>query len=246
MCRMFLLCSKKNFNIETKILKKFISSCHWRYFRKYNIIGHHNLGWGFAYIPENSKKLVIKRDIIPIYRADWKKLTKIKTRFLLVHVRKSYPWKKNVRDIHPININHKYVITHNGIIKNPSFPKLNDSGLEKIKETTELDTRKYLCYILDKIKEGFDLKEALESVFKQIELGIAANAFLFNAKECNIIKRASKKFTGRHRTLFIANHGSSIIVSTTPLSSNAKEIPNNSLIRINLSTLNTKMIKLEI
>ena len=61
-------------------MKKFVSSCHWQYFRKYNIFGHHNLGWGFAYLPESrSKNLIVKRDITPIYYADWESLTKIKT-----------------------------------------------------------------------------------------------------------------------------------------------------------------------
>jgi len=246
MCRMFFQCSLEPFNIDFNILKSFIKSCHWRYFKKYDIVGHHGLGWGFAYIPENGKKLVIKRDITPIYHADWKNLTKIKTRFLLVHARKSYPWKKSMNDIHPININENYVITHNGTIKNSSFPKVIDPKLDNIMNKTNLDTRKYLCCIIDNLKQGFDLKNALESVLSKLELELGANAFLFNFKECNIIKNQNEKFTGRHRTLFLSKNKNQILVSTTPLKSNAKEIANNSLIQINLANLKMKMINLEI
>jgi predicted glutamine amidotransferase len=87
MCRMFFKCSLEPFRMDYEILKEYVKSCHWRYLRKYDLLGHHGLGWGFAYVSENDNKLVIKRDINPIYHADWKNLTKIKTRFLLVHAR---------------------------------------------------------------------------------------------------------------------------------------------------------------
>ena len=106
---MFFKCSLEPFHIDYKILKKYVKSCHWRYLRKYDLLGHHGLGWGFAYISENDNDLVIKRDITPIYHADWKNLTKIKTRFLLVHARKTLPWKKNFGNVHPINIKEKYL-----------------------------------------------------------------------------------------------------------------------------------------
>ena len=245
MCRMFFLCSLEPFQIDFKILKKFVTSCHWHYLRKYNLFGHHGLGWGFAYISEDDNKLVIKRDITQIYHADWKNLTKIKTRFLIVHARKTLPWKKNFRDVHPIDIGDKYIITHNGIIKGFPDKKLKNPKLERIYRNTNLDTRKYLCAIIDELQEGKSLKNTLESIFKEIEIGAGANAFLFNSHTCNVITNHKTNFNGRHHTLFLSKKPKEILVSTTPLTDNAKEIPNYSLIQIDLNNLNLNAMKLE-
>ena len=244
---MFFQYSTEEFNIPPNLLKRFVASCHWAYFRKYDLFGHHNCGWGFAYIPENSKKLIIKRDFNPIYRADWKSLSKLKSKFFLVHVRKTVlPWEKSIEDIHPININEKYVMTHNGIIKKDSFPDLKDSKLQSIIKKTDMDTRKYLCLIIDELKQKLNIKKAIQSALKQIEVKTTANAFLFNSHECIIIKYQNNTFHGRHTTLFLTKEKNKILVSTTPLSSKAKEIPNKSLIQIDLSNIKIKFSKLEI
>jgi predicted glutamine amidotransferase len=238
---MFLQCSNESSQVDFPILKKFIATCHWQYLRKYNLFGHHSLGWGFAYIPEDSNNhLIIKRDIHPIYKADWKSLAEIKTRFLVVHARKTMPWKRSLENVHPINIGEKYLIVHNGIIKNPSFPKLSYPDLEKIRKETNLDTRKYLCYIIDKLKEGFNLQNALKEIFQVLELGAGANAFLFNAQECNVITYHNTNFNGRHHTLFIQKDKDTIFVSTTPLKLNSKELTNKILLNIDLNTLRVK------
>jgi len=242
---MFFQCSTEPFFIDTRLLKKFVKSCHWQYLHKYNLFGHHNLGWGFAYLDEN-QNLKIKRDITPIYKADWKGLSNIKTHFLLVHARKAYPWKKDFRNIHPINLQDKYLITHNGVIKTDSFPPLKDTNLEEIRILDTLDTRRYLCSILDKIKQEIPLKNALEEIFKNIQIGAGANAFLFNSNECNVISYHNSNFNGRHHTLFMKNAGNNILVSTTPLLKKMKEIANKSLIRIKLSDLSTKFMKIDL
>ena len=245
MCRMFFRCSTKPFSIEIDFLKKFVKSCHWQYLHKYNLFGHHNLGWGFAYLNEE-RKLVIKRDINPIYKSDWKALSKIKTRFLVVHARKANPWKKNFKDIHPINIQQNYMIVHNGVIKINSFTPLKDPTLERIRASTSLDTRRYLCAILDKINNGTRLKGALEEIFRTVEIAAGANAFLFNSNECDVITHHNPNFNGRHHTLFIKKLDYNILVCTTPLVERMKEIPNDTLIKINLSDLSTNLMKLEI
>jgi len=245
MCRMFFKCSLKPFYINYTVLKQFLATCRWRYFRKYDIFGHHSLGWGFAYLSENNKELVIKRDINPIYHADWESLTKIKTRFLLVHARKTLPWKRKFENVHPINIGEKYLITHNGIIKNFPETNLNNTKLNRIYKETDLDTRKYLCSIIDHIQESKDLERGLKLVFKEIEIGAGANAFLFNSQKCNVITNHNTNFNGRHHTLFISQKNNEIIVSTTPLTTSAKEIPNHSLIQINLANLDTNFTKLD-
>jgi predicted glutamine amidotransferase len=239
------MCSLEPFYLDRKILNKFIKSCHWRYLRKYDLLGHHGLGWGFTYLSENSDKLVTKRDITPIYHASWKELTKIKTRFLLVHARKTLPWKRNFKDVHPININEDYLLTHNGIIKNFPNKKLSTPKLDRIYKETDLDTRKYLCSIISELHEGNPLKIGLESIFKDIEIGAGANAFLFNSKKCNVITNHKNNFNGRHHTIFISKNHSNILVSTTPLTKNAKEIPNYTLVQINLDDLNLNTMKLE-
>ena len=245
MCRMFFRCSTEPFSIEIDFLKKFVKSCHWQYLHKYNLFGHHNLGWGFAYLNENFK-LIIKRDITPIYKADWKALNKIKTRFILVHARKAYPWKKDFKNIHPINIHQNYLIAHNGVIKTDSFPPLKDPTLERIRTSTSLDTRRYLCAILDKVNNGTSLKVALEEIFRTVEIAAGANGFLFNSKECDVITHHNTNYNGRHHTLFIKILDDNILVCTTPLLENMKEIPNDTLIKINLSDLSTDLMKLEI
>ena len=245
MCRMFFRCSTEPFNFEIDILKKFVKSCHWQYLHKYNLFGHHNLGWGFAYLNEKLE-LVIKRDINPIYKADWKALSKIKTRFLLVHARKAYPWNKNFRDIHPINIQQNYLIAHNGVIKTDSFPPLRDPTLERIRASTSLDTRRYLCAILDRFNNGISLKDTLEEIFRTVEIGAGANAFLFNSNECDVITHHNTNFNGRHHTLFIKILDEDILVCTTALLESMKEISNDTLIKINLMNLSTNFMKLEI
>ena len=242
---MFFQCSTEPFFIDLHLLKKFIDSCHWQYLRKYNLFGHHNLGWGCAYLDEN-QNLIIKRDITPIYKSDWKGLSRVKTCFLLVHARKAYPWKKDFKNVHPINIREKYLITHNGVIKTDSFPPLKDINLEKIRLLDTLDTRRYLCSISDKIRSGKPLKNALEEIFKEIQIAAGANAFLFNSKECNVISYHNSNFNGRHHTLFMKIGDKKLLVSTTPLLKNMNEIANKSLIRINLLDLSIKFMKIEI
>jgi len=246
MCRMFFQCAKQPFTISIDFLKKFVSSCHWQYLRKYNLFGHHNLGWGFAFISQDEERLIIKRDITPIYQANWKGLNQIKTRFLLVHARKAYPWNKNFKNIHPINIGENYQIVHNGVIKSDSFLQLNDARLEKIRNETTLDTRRYLCSIIDKLIKGLDLKKSLEEIYITIEIGAGANAFLFNTKECNVITHHNNNFNGRHHTLFIKKSMDNINVCTTPIINDALEIPNNSLIQIDLENFTMKFNQLEI
>lgn len=249
MCRMFFQCSTETFNISYDLLKKFVKSCHWTYFHKYNVFGHHNCGWGVAYFPDGKQNLVVKRDINPIYYADWKSLINIKTRFLLVHARKTVkPWKKAIENVHPINIKEKYLMTHNGTIKIDSFPKLKDAQLNLIKKKTEMDTRKYLCLIMDELKQNGEIKSSIQSALNKIDVSSSANAFLFNSKECIVIKRQKSTFNGRHTTLFLKKANGKILVSTTPLdtSQKAMEIPNNSLIKIDLNNLKTEYSKLEI
>jgi predicted glutamine amidotransferase len=207
-------------------------------------LGHHGLGWGFTYLSENNNELVIKRDINPIYQSDWKNLTKVKTRFLLVHARKTMPWKRKIENVHPINITEKYLITHNGIIKNFPNKILKNPKLDGIYKKTDLDTRKYLTSIIDQIQDGKDLKSSLEQTFKEIEIGAGANAFLFNSQMCNVITNHKSNFNGRHHTLFLSRDSNEITVSTTRLIKTAKEIPNYSLIQINLANLETTYTKL--
>ena len=244
MCRMFFKCSLEPFYLNSTFLKQFLATCHWRYFKKYDILGHHGLGWGFAYLSENNKELIIKRDINPIYHADWKSLTKIKTRFLLVHARKTMPWKRKIENVHPINIAEKYLLTHNGVIQNFPEKKLNNPKLDRIYKETDLDTRKYLCSIIDQIQDGKNLESSLENTFKEIEIGAGANAFLFNSETCNVITNHKNNFNGRHHTLFLSRDSNEITVSTTRLIKTAIEIPNYSLIQINLTNLDTTFTKL--
>lgn len=249
MCRMFFICSKNPFKIDYEILKNFVASCHWDYFKKYNLFGHHGSGWGFAYISEENEKLIVKRDVNPIYFSNWKNLTKIKTRFLLVHARKTIqPWKKTIENVHPISIGEKYLITHNGTISLDSFPDPQDPKLRDINIATEMDTRRYLCLIMDELKIKSDLKEAIESTLRKIHVNSAANAFLFNSRECIVIKNQNNSFNGRHTTLFLTKDRNTILVSTTPINPQLRafEIPNNTLIKIDLVNLKSKISKLVI
>lgn len=233
---MFFQCSAEPFQIEPVFLKKFVASCYLHYLRRYNIYGRHRMGWGFAYVPENNDKiLIIKRDISPIYHSDWKNLLNIKTRFLLVHARKTKPWHKNYNNLHPINIGEKYSIVHNGTIKKFPSRKLNNLRLEKINNSTQLDTRKYLCHIVDKLNTNYDLKSTLESLFQEIRIGSSANAFLFNSQECHVISHHKNNYKGKNHSLFIKKENGWLNVCTTPILRNSREIENNSLITIDLN-----------
>lgn len=219
-------------NIPIEVLKKFIQSCHWNYLKKYDIFGHHGVGWGFAYIPIDSKKLIIRRTLHPIYNCKWQDLAKIKTRFLLIHARKTLFGKKTLANVHPICVGDSFCLAHNGTIKMSSFPVLNDNNLQYIQNNSDLDTRRYLCTILDHLKSQNSIKNAIELTLKNIHVNSAANAFLFNLNECHIIKYQNDSFNGRHTTVFIEKILNRILISTTPLSSKALEIPNGSLLSI--------------
>jgi len=243
---MFLKCSLKPALIEPTIVKKFVRTCHRTYFRKYDLLGHHHLGWGVAHLSEGKNLITIRRDITPIYKADWKGLERIKTRFLVVHARKAYPWSKSEANIHPINIGTRYLMTHNGTIKMDSFPKLSDPSLERLKNSTTMDTRRYLCSLTDFLQSGMPMKQALETLIKTVKIGIGANAFIFNSNECHIVNYHANRFNGRHRTLFLSKDHDSLLIGTTPLVSYAKEIENNALLSINLSDLSLSFQKLEV
>ena len=131
------------------------------------------------------------------------------------------------------------------IIKNFPRKKLNNPKLDNIYNDTDLDTRKYLCSIINELQEGKNLKNGLESIFKEIEIGAGANAFLFNSQNCNVITNHKNNFNGRHHTLFLSKNHNGILVSTTPLTENAKEVSNHSLIQIDLNDLNLNMVQLE-
>jgi predicted glutamine amidotransferase len=234
-------------SIPITILKKFIKTCHWGYLKKYDLIGHHNAGWGFSYLPQNSQNLVIKRTLYPIYHSQWEDLGKLKTRFLIIHARKTLFGEKKLENVHPINIGDKYCITHNGTIKMASFPVLENPSLQYIQENTDLDTRRYLCTILDHMKQEKTLKKAIERTLNKIQVSSAANAFLFNENECHIIKYQKETYNGRHITLFIEKTSEGLLISTTPLSSTALEIPNHVLLsipKIQSRKLNVQLHKL--
>lgn len=229
---MFIHLSNQPKNISFNLLERFVKSCHWDYFKKYDLVGHHDAGWGFAYIPKNSKKLLLKRTLYPIYSCKWQDLTKIKTKFLLVHARKTIFGEKTTENVHPINIRGEYSIAHNGTIRMDSFQDLDDSLLQEIQKNSDLDTRRYLCTILDNLNKLRNVKEAIEMTLRNIEVNSAANAFLFNLDECYIIKYQKNTFNGRHTTLFFDKTSDGLTICTTPLSSTAQEIPNKSLITI--------------
>jgi predicted glutamine amidotransferase len=218
--------------IPQSILKQFVKSCHWNYFKRYDIIGHHNAGWGFSYIPLKSRELIIKRVSCPIYRCEWEKLSKIKTRFLLIHARKTIFGNKRIENVHPINIGGSYIIAHNGTIKMKSFPSLNDKRLQLILDNTDLDTRRYLCTILDNLNRHENIRKAIEITLNSIHVNSAANAFLFNLHECHIIKYQSDSFNARHTTLFLDKSFNRLLISTTPLTTSALEVPNKALLSI--------------
>ena len=232
MCRMLIHYSLQPTIIPIEILKKFVQSCHWNYLKKYDLFGHHGVGWGFAYIPMDSQKLVIRRSLHPIYDCEWQDLVKIKTRFLIIHARKTLFGKKTLNNVHPICIGDSFCLAHNGTIKMRSFPPLNDPNFQKVQSNTDLDTRRYLCTVLDYLKSQNSIKDAIELTLKNIHIKSAANAFLFNLNECHIIKYQNDSFNGRHTTLFIEKTPNRIIISTTPLTSKALEIPNGSLLSI--------------
>ncbi len=232
MCRMILQYSLQPRTISMEILRSFIKSCHWGYFNNYDLIGHHGAGWGVSYITNDSQQLVIKRSLQPIYKFNWQDLLTLKTRFLIIHARKSIFGERRLQNVHPINVEGKYCLVHNGTIKMSSFPDLNDAKLHKIQKNTDLDTKRYLCTILDNFRSQKTLEKAIEATLKEIEVSSAANGFLFNLNECHIIKYQNSTFNGRHTTLFIDKFPNRLLISTTPLTSTALEIPNQSLLSI--------------
>ncbi|MHA1340847.1 MAG: class II glutamine amidotransferase [Promethearchaeota archaeon] len=259
MCRMMAFFGKEPIKIPEKYLKIFIRNCHFGNFSRGDYLGHHGMGFGILYFDEN-ERVHVKRSINKIWKADPKYFLDIESKCIIIHARKCLPRDKKKEDVHPITIDKKTFMFHNGTIKKSSFSKLNDKFYDQISKHTSMDTRKYLATYLDSLK--FEIENnshsissndisfpiisqnpqnnlieksynAIKKTLSNLQLISAANSFIINKNFLCIIeyKRDFVFLRNLNYTLNIGKiSNNAYCVSVIPFTRKFKPIPNKSAI----------------
>ncbi len=232
MCRMLVRITKTPRNVSFALLKRFVVNCRWGDRMVQDYLGHHNLGWGVAWL-DAEDRIHAKRSLDPIWNSDWEALTKLKTKCFVMHARFALPWQKKMADVHPITIEGRKFLCHNGLVPLDAFPPLGHDKWKEIAENNTMDTRRYLLSILDSEARNPQilLRENLVSVLSEITTGLSANIILLAKKRVYIAQH-------HHTNLFkkynfdLRYHKTSdgVLISSAPLFTPNRRIPNHTLI----------------
>ncbi len=245
MCRMMCFFSPNEISIPMDYLKSFVRASHWGKYKLQDFIGQHRMGWGVSWFDKNGA-IKTQRSIDPIWRSNWKNLTKIKSRCIVLHARRCAPSATNNRDVHPIVIDNKNYMFHNGVIKKDSFPQLDNPELNEILKSTSMDTRRYLATFLDELEKNEDFVETFRRTLPKITVSPSANAFLLNSTDIYIVKYKIEKLHKKAvYQLNIKNFDKGgYCVSVIPFDKSFKGIPNKSCIKYNFRSNKIEFNKL--
>ncbi|MBD3351803.1 MAG: hypothetical protein GF364_09990 [Candidatus Lokiarchaeota archaeon] len=190
MCRMMAFFGKNMNSIPSEYLTKFVQMCHYGNWKRGDFTGHHAMGFGVAWLDQDTR-IHVKRSIMPIWKTKWEDLLKIRSRCIVLHARKCPPQSIKFQDVHPITIDKKTFMFHNGTIDKKSFPNLRDPYLNKISKTTSMDTRKYLATYLDLMNQpsfAGNIPKIFSNLNKDITLKSSANSFILNRNKLLIVE----------------------------------------------------------
>lgn len=258
MCRMMCLFSDQSFQIPFEYLQSFVKNCRFGNWNFQDFMAPHRAGWGFAWrdlthSKSNSKNhsctpfLRIKRGLRPIWENKWEDLCKIKSDMFVIHARWALPWDVKFSNVHPITIDGRTFLVHNGIISNNSFPPLKEPKYQQIFQNTKLDSRKYLLSLLDAQKKHENVSDAISSVVKYFCNDLSANGFLFNSQNVWIIDWHNSPIIQRYTyDLAINKHNGIFCVASMPLTKYFKHIPNKTLLHYDFSQKEFGTIKLRL
>ncbi|MBR0471153.1 MAG: class II glutamine amidotransferase [Methanosphaera sp.] len=224
MCELFGITSKRCIRIND-YLNQFYSHCE-----------QHPHGWGLAIMQQN--QLIIEKQ--PVKASQSKELQQILEKPIIVehafaHIRLATMGYMDSFNCHPFskidNSGRTWTLIHNGTIFN--YEPLNRYISQQLGET---DSERILLFIIDKINEAQDAKNAplteqecfnfIEGIIRDLSEGNKLNLMLFNGEFMYV--HANYK-----QSLYYLQAHDSIFISTRPLSKeNWKEFPINKVISL--------------
>ncbi len=237
MCRMMAIFGPKETTIPREYLKCFVKNARWGNWRVQDFLGHHRLGWGLAWVDPKTEKLRVKRSLQPIWNSAWEQISGVSSRMIVLHARNGMPWKRDFHDVHPITLDSRHFLTHNGIIGLESFPEPSLALMEPFQETG-LDSRRYLISLVEQIQKGLSPTEAFQAVLPDLKLKPSANAFLFTSQDLYMVAYYRPKIYQKYLyTLWYTRlPGGHQLVTSFPTGEQSLRLPNGSCLHFNLST----------
>ncbi|MHA1733759.1 MAG: class II glutamine amidotransferase [Promethearchaeota archaeon] len=220
MCRMLVVFGPREVSIPGEYLQRFVRNCRWGNRRVQDWTGHHASGWGVSWLDPDSGTIRVKRTIRPIWNSGWRDLLEVRSRLVVLHARKSLPWKRKFEDVHPITHDRHHYVVHNGIISLAAIP-VPSGNLGREFARTKLDTRRYLLSVLDSARGG-DILEGILRVTRALDgraLRPSANAFFFGREDLYVVSHFKRTPLQVHTYQLYASrlHGRGYCVSSVPL-----------------------------
>ena len=204
---MAMFIGKENFSIPQQFLRYFVHNAKYGNWKIQDFQAPHNAGWGMIWRQDDQLKVI--RKLQPLWNFKWESLSKIKSDFFAIHARWALPQSKIIEDVHPISLNGRNFLIHNGIISDRSFrdlilkkPKLNLSNIA-------LDTRKYLA-VLDQLKIG-EMSDpsfrihAIGNLVSHFNKDLSANAFYISQDSVDMISMHTQPIIQKYT--YVLNHG---------------------------------------
>jgi len=175
----------------------------------------HEDGWGIAYIDQNNK-WQIKKSIKPIFKDPTiENLKKIKTKFLIIHVRKKMGSEVSIHNTPPFQVTKNnpgsYVFCHNGFIdENINFDKT------KFALSGETDSEKLFYSILTNMKKDKIVK-AIRKNFKKYKKLTGTN-IIISTKKKSVIAIRKNNFP-KYYQMYLGQKAKQMIISSEKLPS---------------------------
>ncbi|MBN2093555.1 class II glutamine amidotransferase [candidate division KSB1 bacterium] len=229
MCRMLLAVGKFDTPILFEGLKRMALDQNERHEENEKVLFQHGDGWGMTYLHHDS--LNSYKSSQPCYQdLQFENLSKISTRFLILHSRRASKGSIGEQNSHPFlaNIeNDNYFFYHNGTI----YEELPFSNHFHRSGTT--DSEMFFFHILTHLKPEKPI-ESYKSIFKKVTNFSAVNSIFGNSQFCLLVNRY--QINPDYYTMKISSDDHSLIVSSEIIpglpAKNWKKLSNGTLLKI--------------
>lgn len=236
MCRMIACFHDAPISLDRDLLAQFVKNCHWGNWRVQDWLGHHGMGWGVAWM-DPAGTIRTWRSLNPIWRDPWWALPRLKSRLIVVHARFALPWKVRRDDVHPITLDDRHFLAHNGTIKLASFAPLETPALERARRETTLDTRRYLAAVLDGMATGAAPLDAIAGVLRQVRPVPSANAFFFSRAQFTAVEYQTAPLFQRYTyVLAVKRLHPGTCVSSIPFDETFSRLPNGTALQFDFGS----------
>jgi predicted glutamine amidotransferase len=213
-------------------LRAFVRACRWGNPRVQDFLGHHGFGWGLVW-RDRRGRFRVHRSVRALWEDPWEAIGRLRTTCLALHARFCFPWKRNIEDVHPIAVENGPLLMHNGQFVNKSFGPLRAEDLDRLRRTTDMDTRKYYCALVDEMRRGATPKAAFEKVLPAVQVIDSANAFLVTEEALHVVEWHQASVLQQYLYDLTFCHDEArghTVISSTPLGSGFRRIPNHSIL----------------